>query len=216
MAKRQLNVWDGPQVKRAETTWGHKFPEYTVHLFNSAIDEAKNHHKYLDLGCGFGRFLEFLDNSLYNFEYIGYDSSAEMLDRITERFPDRKAGFFHENVTNPILPDHLDPNLVVISSAVLIHITVEDQNRILGNIKMARPKMFGFDINCWPSKLLHGNDHVERVMQPGFRMTWQDGEMFSNMLSEKFNGIYQIEQTDFDLRANRFKRVYIMRRIDEA
>ena len=35
---RPINLWDGPQVKRAETTWGHTFPEYTIHLFDNAFE----------------------------------------------------------------------------------------------------------------------------------------------------------------------------------
>ena len=206
---RPLNLWDAPQVKRAETTWGHKFPDYTQFLFFNASDAG---NKFLDLGCGFGRFLEYLTNAVENFGYVGYDSSIDMIKRIRERFPECKNRIYHRDITEPVLDKHVNSNVVIISSAVLIHITIEDQNKILQNLLDAKPLAIGFDINCLPEKQLKGEYSIERVMQPGFRMTWQSFVKFEDKISNMFGNDYHITSEQFKVGGGRFKHVFFLRR----
>ena len=205
---RPINLWDAPQVKRAEKTWGHKFPDYTQYLFFNASDEGNN---FLDLGCGFGRFLEYLTNAVEEFEYIGFDSSLDMVERVVERFPEHKVNVFHQNITEPL--DYLGLHrTIVVCSAVLIHLTVDDQYKILDNLLDAKPFAIGFDINCLPDKQLNDKYSVERVMPPGFRMTWQSFVKFDEMISTKFGSDYSIQSEKFKLTGRRSKHVFFLRR----
>ncbi len=58
--------------------------------------EIRKHLKILDLGCGNGRFAHFLYNQGIDFEYIGIDSSPELLEKARKGFQDKsvKAAFY--------------------------------------------------------------------------------------------------------------------------
>ena len=83
-----LNKWSAVEAKRAETTWGDKYPEWLVDMYNFTMHGAH----ILDLGCGFGRFPSWLsDDATYHatgrmdFNYTGYDSSEFMLKRFRKK-----------------------------------------------------------------------------------------------------------------------------------
>lgn len=205
---RPLNLWDDPQVKRAEKTWGNSYPKYTRALYNFAIKSGRS---YLDLGCGFGRFLQYLikHHPDDEFEYVGYDSSPFMIARIITRFPEYGQRCFVRNITDPIIHSAE----VIVASAVFIHIPVDHQDKILSNINnMSRkPLAIGFDINCPDKKVAEGRSSFETIMQPGFRMTWQDPDMFAEMLAKKMP-LYNFTSQSFDIGKNRLKYVFFLTR----
>ena len=207
-----VNDWNADEVKRAEQTWGHIFHPYTIDLFRFAL---ANGDSYLDLGCGFGRFLEFLMDHKIEPDYIGYDSSPAMIERIRERFPEYSIRTFVRSITDKITHDQE----VVIASAVFVHLTVTDQVKILTNIKAANPIAFAFDINC-PTKSeldrlkIKQTESYERViMRAGFRMTWQNPLVMAERLLTMFPK-FKLTQTFYDIKQGRYKVMNFLERIN--
>ena len=210
-----LNDWNEREVKRAETTWGDTLPQYSKDMFNFAISSGKS---YLDLGCGFGRFLQFLDNNIDEPNYIGYDSSKSMIERIRERFPEYTISTFLHNITDPI--NH--PQESIILSAILIHLTTEDQQTILTNILALRPlpKAITFDINSPCETEIDRlknkqTDHFERVLKTTkdgtstFRMTWQSHYTMTEIIIRKFEH-YNLTTKFYGLANNSHKVIYML------
>lgn len=210
-----LNDWNKREVNRAETTWGHTLPQYSKDMFNFAISGGKS---YLDLGCGFGRFLKFLDNNVDEPNYIGYDSSKAMLERIKEHFPEFNISTFLHNITNPI--NH--PQESIIASAIFIHLTTKDQLKIFTNILALHPlpKAITFDINS-PSEIgidrlkNKRTDHFGRILKTTkdststFRMTWQSHYTMTRNIMKSFN-LYNLTTKFYDLPNNCHKVVYML------
>lgn len=210
-----LNDWNKREVTRAETTWGDTLPQYSKDMFNFAVCSGRS---YLDLGCGFGRFLKFLDNNVDEPNYIGYDSSEAMLERIKEHFPEFNISIFLRNITDPLT----HPQESIIASAVFIHLAIKDQQIILTNFLNVNPKprAITFDINS-PSEAEidrlknKQTDHFERVLKTTrdgsstFRMTWQSHyEMTMNLLMN-FKS-YNLTTKFYDLANNNHKVVYML------
>lgn len=214
---QMLNNWNDREVKRAETTWGHKYPQYTEDMYGFALANGKS---YLDLGCGFGRFLQYLRNAMTDPDYIGYDSSESMISRILERFPEYVLQVFNHNVTDLIT--HIQD--VIVSSAVFVHITLDDQQKILNNILKLNPlpKAITFDINS-PNEYeidrlkIKQSIHYERQIKTTkdgsstFRMTWQSHHAMTACLLRKFID-YNLTTKFYDLRSGQHKVVYMLRR----
>ena len=210
-----LNDWNTHEVTHAETTWGDTLPQYSKDMFNFAISGGKS---YLDLGCGFGRFLKFLDANVDEPNYIGYDSSPAMLARIREHFPEFNFSTFQRNITDPI--SH--PQESIISSAVFIHLTVQDQQAILTNFLNLNPApaAITFDINS-PSEIEIARlknkrtTHFERVLKTTkdgsstFRMTWQSHYRMTRNVLKQFTN-YNLTTKFYDLANNRHKVIYML------
>jgi len=210
-----INEWNEVEAKRAERTWGHKLPQYTQDMFNFALSKGKS---FLDLGCGFGRFLKFLDEKSTDPDWIGYDSSESMIDLVKGKFPEYGLRVFHKNVTDSIT----HPTDVILSSAVFIHIPVDDQNKILENIKKLKPgpKAITFDINCPPEVQIDRlknkqTDHFERFItvtrgsKVKFRMTWQSHYTVTQRVLKAFPN-YNLTTKFYDLKHKRHKVVYFL------
>ena len=210
-----LNDWNEREATRAETTWGDSLPQYTKDMFNFAMASGRS---YLDLACGFGRFLKFLDTNIEEPNYIGYDSSEAMLGKLRKHFPEFTISTFLRSITDPIT----HPQESIIASAVFIHLTLEDQQKILTNILALRPppKAITFDINC-PceteiDRLKNKQTfHIERTLKTTrdgtstFRMTWQSHyEMTSSILRQFTN--YNLTTKFYDLPNNRHKVIYML------
>lgn len=212
-----LNDWNGREAKRAENTWGDTLPQYSKDMFNFAVCSGRS---YLDLGCGFGRFLRFLNDNVEEPNYIGYDSSKAMLERLRKNYPEFTITTFLRNITDPLT----HPQEVIISSAVFIHLAIEDQQKILTNFLNLKPSpaAITFDINS-PSEAEivrlknKQTNHLERIIKTTkdgsstFRMTWQSHhEMTRNLLMD-FKS-YNLTTKFYDLANNQHKVVYMLER----
>lgn len=199
----KINDWNAQQVKRAESTWGQTIPNYTTDAFEF-LSQGKS---FLDLGCGFGRFLGWLLNKNEEVDYIGYDSSPDMITRITERFPEYTLRCFLHNITAQIT--HKQES--VLCSAVLIHIKLEEQTIALKNIKDIQPNYIAFDINSPSEKFLLKGDHFERIIPQGFRMTWQSHYVMTKKVMSVFNN-YDLTTKFYPLHTNRHKVLYLLKK----
>ena len=199
-----LNDWNAEYVNKAESSWGKKRPKYTLDMFNFAI---KSGTSWLDLGCGFGRFLKFLLESIEYPDYIGCDSSKHMIKRMNDLHPDYFLRVFHRDITTYIPP----VKEVVVSSAVFIHLNKADQVKILNNIlKMDRkPKAITFDINCLKSG--RGNYSKETITKGNFLMHFQSPESMLDYLKKHFHE-YSIKSKNYTVRKGIFKVVFFMNR----
>jgi SAM-dependent methyltransferase len=207
-----LNDWNEVEAERAKNTWGHKRPDYTQFMFDSAVRLGNN---FLDLGCGFGRFFRYLiGEGVEGFTYTGYDSSESMLARFPEHLAQAVSLELRE-ITQPF-PDLSDT--VVVCSAVMIHNSIETQDIVLSNLLLARPKAILFDINV-PAGLPEGKDHFERHIKISnnpnsdatFRMTWQSKDEMISKLTSMFPD-YKLDYRDFDLKQGRVKTMFILER----
>ena len=203
-----LNNWNRAEVSRAERRWGYKVPEYTEDMFDFAIGTSDPEIKsWLDLGCGFGRFLEYLESEVEEPDYIGYDSSADMVSRMNERFPAYMPRVFCRDITKPINNSQSS----IICSAVFIHLLIKDQPKILKNVLDKSPKRFVFDINSPSEKWLkekgtHFERHI-RGSEGAFRMTWQSHYEMTKQILAIFKH-YRLSVKFYVVHHNRFKVVY--------
>lgn len=188
-----MNVWDAVQVERQEKMWGSTLPDRILDMFEASLNAG---HIFLDLGCGFGRYLEYLEKHRTEpFQYIGYDSSPDMVARIKERFPDHAAFIYLKDVTQPIKCS-CD---VVVASALFIHLTIHEQRKILTNIFNIRPrvKFISFNINTPPENYLRRSATMERISKHGFRMTWQSQYETLRILMKIFREHYSISMKSY-------------------
>lgn len=212
----KINDWNEQESQRAENAWGNLFPPYTKDMFEFAVASGDS---FLDLGCGFGRFLKYLVKNLGDPDYIGYDSSKNMLGRINKNFPEYSIRNFLRDVTDPIT----HPQEVILCSAVFIHIVIKDQQKILNNISklIPKPKAFIFDINCPAEAIIDRlkskqSECLERWMKTKagssqFRMTWQSHYDMTKRILTQFTD-YKLTTKFYSIKPNQHKVVYILER----
>ncbi len=212
-----LNDWNKLEVERAERTWGHKVHPYTKDMFDFALGNVLNLlssddpviKSWLDLGCGFGRFLEYLEERVEEPDYIGYDSSPDMIRRISGRFPAYSPRVFCRDITAPIN----NAQQAIICSAVLIHLPFDDQPKILENVLDKYPTRFVFDINSPTEEWLEkGQSHFERHIRgakSAFRMTWQSHYLMTKQVIALFP-MYKLNVKLYDLKQKRNKVCYFL------
>ena len=211
-----LNDWNKDEVARAEKTWGHKVPPFLDDMYSFAIHELGAKPTYsavkswLDLGCGFGRFLEELDATITEPDYIGYDSSADMVARCRKRFPAYAPTIFERDITEPIVNSQQS----VICAAVLIHLPLPAQQRILQNVAGKRPVKFTFDINSLNEQEIRRTNLMDRRFQgthSQFRMTWQSHYEMTKQVLAIFPD-YHLDMSFYDLQRKCHKVVYKLTR----
>jgi len=189
----KINIWDTAQVERQEKMWGKSLPDRILDMYKASLNAG---NIFLDLGCGFGRYLEYLEiNRTEPFQYIGYDSSPAMIERIRERFPDHSSFIYLKDVTQPIRCS-CD---VVVASALFIHLTIPEQRKILTNILNIRPraKFISFNINTPPEEHLQHSAIMERISRHGFRMIWQSQYETLKILMGLFRDHYNISMKSY-------------------
>lgn len=71
----------------------------------SKIITSNNFFSIGDLGCGYGKYFEFLKDRFSNFEYIGYDLSNEMIINARKLYSNREGKFLVIKSYNDIKTD---------------------------------------------------------------------------------------------------------------
>ena len=201
----KLNEWSKREVERASTTWGTTVPVYSKTMFDFLIKDCRS---WLDLGCGFGRFLNYLTNSFEEPDYIGYDGSPDMIAKISESFPDYSSRVFVRDIEHTII--HVQD--AILCSAVLIHINKESQLKVLKNIYESRPKRIAFDINSPEESILGTRPYFEKQIkgaEHAFRMTWQSHYVFTRLILSMFPD-YHLRTEYFTINKTRKKVIYLL------
>lgn len=211
-----LNDWNEKEAARAEKAWGKLMTFYTKDMFEFIYAPGED---ILDLGCGFGRFLDWIkkEKESENPPYFGYDSSQDMIDRLLVKHPEYKLRIFRKDLTRPIT----HPAKAILISAVFIHLTVEDQVKILNNILPLKPLRISFDINC-PNEgtldrlKIKQIEATERTIktQAGtsdFRMTWQSHYDMTRRILKLFSD-YKPTVKFYDIKPDRRKACYFLER----
>lgn len=203
-----INNWSEKEAERAEITWGDKLPPYTIDAFEFILDGINS---WLDLGCGFGRFFDYLEYAANEPDYIGYDSSTAMLDRFKNNHPAYAPRVFLRDITDPI-NNHQEG---IICNAVLIHLKTESQDKIFKNILASNPKKFVFDINS-PSEqwFLKGQPEFIKYFkstESNFIMNWQSHYLITKKVLALFKA-YKLTIKFYPIQGNRNKVVYFLER----
>jgi tRNA (uracil-5-)-methyltransferase TRM9 len=79
---------------------------------------SKNRNKFLDLGCGSGKYVELISK---NSEYYGLDICKEFIDLINDKYNISLSNLMVSNVTNIPLPNDYIDNIINI--AVIHHLS---------------------------------------------------------------------------------------------
>jgi SAM-dependent methyltransferase len=174
-------------------------------MFEEAIKSGKY---FIDFGCGFGRFLKYLLKSTKDFFYTGIDNSEWMVERAKELYPQHASNIHHQDITKPVL---ISPFSVVMLSAVLVHLSLLEQAKVIKNLSYCKPKALILDINQPSPTDLRRKGEFELIINPGIRMTWQDAEKFHSNLPRLFPD-YTINHKEFNLSRLRTKHVFSIQR----
>lgn len=203
---RDFNIWDSAYVSLAERKWGRTMPKYTKDIFNFAFESGDS---WIDLGCGFGRFLRFLVKKVKDPDYIGYDSSSDMIKRITELYPEFHLRIFHRDITRHVPPT----KAVVISNAVFIHLKSIEQQKILTNISKMRPlpRAIVFDINSYTNMEGSRPYFVEETSERNFRMSYQDPKSIERRLKKLFKQ-FSLKTKTYSMPKGVYKTAFFLKR----
>jgi len=60
----------------------------------SKIFDMNEPFSVADIGCGYGKFVDFLDKNFSNYTYFGYDLSSEMVSKALELYSNKQNVFF--------------------------------------------------------------------------------------------------------------------------
>lgn len=197
-----INDWNRHYVRLFEHSWGRKSPRYTLAMFSFALAGGDS---WLDLGCGFGRFLRYLLTKRKSPNYIGYDSSLAMVERIRELYPRFKRRIFFRNIAEPLA--HKQES--ILASAILIHLPQESQLNVLKNVAELKPKSFTFDINGWNSR--KGLYFDTTVSGRNFLLIYQSSKDMLDLVKSLFHD-YAISTRRYALKGDAHKTVFFLRR----
>ncbi|MBP8017167.1 class I SAM-dependent methyltransferase, partial [Candidatus Gracilibacteria bacterium] len=87
------NIYDNFSETFSKSRKNMNWPEieYMIDFIkNSESIKTIKKISILDVGCGNGRLLKFLNNSGLNFDYTGIDSSSGMINEAKKEFPNNK------------------------------------------------------------------------------------------------------------------------------
>lgn len=135
MIEKNLNVWDEKVAKRLQIDWNKALPFYTEEVFKMV---ERIGHDYIDLGCGTGRFLNWLSKVKPGmFHYIGFDNSEEMLNLIDNSLITASVRIKKQNIT-----EHIGKfeDFVLLCHEIMIHLNHEDQVKVLRVINDSKVK----------------------------------------------------------------------------
>ncbi len=90
--------------------WNGKESHYIRFKQLSKILPRNEHFSVLDFGCGFGALIDYLLENNYNFDYIGYDISKEMITAGKEKYGALKNVTFENDLSKISMTDYVIAN----------------------------------------------------------------------------------------------------------
>lgn len=198
-----INNWAVKVVNRLERDWNRRPDHTTIGTFEMVSLLGSD---FLDIGCGYGRFYEWLvANRKSNFDYIGYDSSEHMIDKAYERNKQYNDVFFVKDITEPF--DHEAE--IILCNEVLIHLTYDKQIKVLKNINKTNAKSVVMTIQS----SIHPRQEIVCLEKIDFFNIIQGSEKFSNDIKKIISGVYSIQKTrHFIRRPDTFKDIFVVKR----
>lgn len=161
----QDNTWDDIVAKKLYNDWSTRDDGgRSLITFNTASSLG---NKFLDLGCGTGRFFGWLKLTRPDwFRYIGFDKSKAMLKIAKEQFPE--AIFVVHDLLKPFKIGFKTE--IVLIRDVLIHLYPEQQTQVLENVSALDSQNVVMTLQCG------NNPKIERVPF--------EGRMFVNIVQD--------------------------------
>ena len=187
-----LNYWDNNVVKKLETDWNRLSDKGMEHMFSLAEGLGDS---FIDLGCGYGRFLEFLKKNHTDLEYFGYDSSISMITLAMQRNPGYS--FSVADITAPLYQWMLVNHYVdvVVCNEVLIHLPIVQQPFLLRNIGRVNFEHLLLSIQ-YGDKI---REEIVSLENQQFHNIVQNKNVFVESLIREVGGIESISETSFHL-----------------
>jgi len=201
-----VNNWNSRAVSRVENSWYGKLDGHVEVAFDEVLADRG---PVLDMGCGLGRLVAFAEKKgISDFEYLGVDGSRAMVARFKELHPDYADRVSHRNLLRPLPP--IDTETTCLCMAVLIHLSLSEQKKVLRNIFAANPKKIVFDLNF----KLEGAEEEKTINLDGqpFRMTYNDPEKAHKYICSLFGNGYRVQIDDHNVQKGITKRLYFLKR----
>lgn len=193
------NNWTPKVVERLSSDWKRKGQPGTEETFYIA---AKSGVSFLDIGCGFGRFYDYLLTVKKTFYYVGYDSSTAMIDKAKKLHPVSEC-FFLKNITIPFI--HTAET--VFCHEIFIHLLPKEQEVILQNVKAIKPKTFIVTIQS--NKKRETVIEYPKLEDISFRNVIQDEKDFEELLLCIFDNA-KLEKFEYRLTKGVYKVVFVV------
>lgn len=201
---KDVNIWSEPVVEKAASGWGHWRHSWTRYSFEQANDGSL----LCDIGCGFGRFYNWLTKHRKTpCDYVGVDGSEWMIRKCKQLYGTSEDHvFFVHDAVEPF--DFINEawKSTILCNSVLIHLPFSHQDAVLKNIYDAAPRKAVFDIE---SK--DGVTELSRIgkeMDENFFRTWNDREKFLKKVLELFKD-YDVTVSSFPYGGKLARHVFV-------
>jgi len=202
------NNWTKEVVEKLEHDWKTKESHGAPVVFEMA---SKLGESFIDLGCGFGKFYDFLlHNKKSSFTYYGIDSSEAMIERAKQKYPIiAKKCFIFQDIIFPLTCDLAKVD-VVLCNEVFAHLPEVYQCGVLETINSLKSNYVIITIQAF----LNGDFIVENVNMKGQRFynVIQNIEDFEDEINFKLDGVTSVKTDVVPLTKKVYKATFTVRR----
>ena len=201
-----LNNWSQKTVDKLEKIWSkHEHPS-TAKFFSLAGSYGNS---FLDIGCGSGRFFDFLSNKRLpknqSFSYIGLDSSIAMIHTAKTRYPGMSDNFIVHDISKPFAYCAE----VIVCHEVLIHMLPKNQIKVLSNMDKCHAKIIVLSIQTSnkPTEIEH-----LRLGRHKFINIVQNLDEFNSSILENISNVSSIDVKNYYLVHDVYKSILTIKR----
>ena len=192
-----MNKWSKKIVDILERNWEGRNQSTALKAFAMAADSGSS---FLDLGCGYGRFYDYLKRNMKKqFRYTGYDSSSAMIKKAIAKYPEAEKRFILRDVTKRFQNNAA----VIMCHDLFFHLRLKDQEKILSSINISSAKTVIITI-----QITNREPVIEKATLDGqeFLNIVQDLDEFKQTLAKTISDMTSIQT--FENRLNRRRGIY--------